>query len=529
MKSFHLLPLALAATLLVAPSARAQSRDNLTIAIVNGQEITRKQLVQRLVEYRGDEAVEKMANRAILGQEAAKLKITASDAEVDEKLKEIIKRFNNEADYKAFLEHSRVKEPQLKEELKNTILIQKVALNNKPITDEELDQYDCRMITAPDKATAEKWIKDLDGGTVNFARLATEHATLPELRSAGGRLAPFLKIEMQDVWKAISEQKLKPGSFTHTPVELPDKGWAIIKYEALIPVSSASASEKDRLVAAMTAYRVDQWLSQARAAAKVEKKPLSGDVVALVNGEPISHKLMVERLLAYNGQEALEQLANRTMLLQAAKAAGITVGDAEAEARYQEVRKALGDEQKFRTYLSTANLSEQQFKDELRYTMLMERVAMKESPISDDDLTRYDVRVMTVPSLKIGQDWVAELEKGADFAKMVTQRSLNEESRPSGGRMKPFLKVEMLDVWRAIDSQKVKPGAFTRVPVLLTDNSWVLIKVENVIPVTGATKEEREALVRQVTHYRVEQWLSQARQRAKITYPVALDAVIKES
>ena len=70
--------------------------------------------------------------------------------------------------------------------------------------------------------------------------------------------------------------------------------------------------------------------------------------------------------------------------------------------------------------------------------------------------------------------------------------------------------------------------AFTRIPVLLTDNSWVLIKVENVIPVSGATKEEREALVHQVTHYRVEQWLSQARQRAKITYPTELTNVIKE-
>ena len=52
-------------------------------------------------------------------------------------------------------------------------------------------------------------------------------------------------------------------------------------------------------------------------------------------------------------------------------------------------------------------------------------------------------------------------------------------------------------------------------------------KVENVIPVTGATKEEREALVRQVTHYRVEQWLSQAHQKAKFAYPTELSTVIR--
>lgn len=528
MRSRAILPLALAVALAAAGGARAQSRDDLVLANVNGEEITRRQLVTRLLDYRGDEALEKMINRTILNQEAAKLKITVTEAEVEQKLGDIRKRFKSDGDYKMFLERSQVQEPQLKENLQNTLLIQKVALHGSPIQDEELDQYDVRIINVKDKAAAEKLVQDLDGGKINFARLASERSLDPQLKAAGGRVKPFLKVEMLDVWQAIQDQKLKPGGYTKTPVELGTLGWAVIKYEALIPALNASASERDRLVAAMTVYRVDQWLNQARGKAKVEKKPLSQPVVAVVNGENIQRKALIERLLAYNGREALDQLANRTMLLQAAKKASTTVSDAEAEQRYQDARKAIGDEQKYRQYLASSNLSEQQFKDELRYTLLMEKVALKESPITEDDLTRYDMRILTAPSQKVAMEWIAELDKGADFAKMVTERSLDPDSRKSGGRTRPFLKIEMLDVWRAVDSQKVKPGGFTHMPVLLTDSSWVVLKLEGVIPPTGIPKEERENLVRQVTRYRVDQWLSQARSRAKIAYPVELNLVVKE-
>ena len=63
---------------------------------------------------------------------------------------------------------------------------------------------------------------------------------------------------------------------------------------------------------------------------------------------------------------------------------------------------------------------------------------------------------------------------------------------------------------------------------MLTDNSWVLIKLEGVLAANTLMKEEREKLVRHITRYRVDQWLTQAKQRAKVTYPTQLELVIKE-
>jgi hypothetical protein len=86
----------------------------------------------------------------------------------------------------------------------------------------------------------------------------------------------------------------------------------------------------------------------------------------------------------------------------------------------------------------------------------------------------------------------------------------------------------MLDLWRAIDSQKLKPGTYTKQPVLLTDNSWILLKLENILPVGNASEAEKQRLRDTVARYRVEQWLSQARANAKFGYPTAVSAVIQE-
>jgi len=514
--------LSLAAGLAAAAGAAwAQGLDDLVLARVNTEEVTRRQLVARLIEYRGEESREKMINRVLLGQAAQKLMVTVTDAEVDQKLQELQKKFKSEQDYRTFLQRSRLKEDQFRDEIRSTTLIQKVALKETPLKDDDLQQYDARLMTAEDKATADGWIKELDNGG-NFAQIASTKCKDPQLKQVGGRLAPFLRIEMLDVAKAIDDQKLKPGAYTKTPVEIQPKTWAVIKLEAMIPAANVSASDRERLVAAVTAYRVDQWLDASRGKAAIQRQPLTEAVVASVNGENITRAQLVKRLLAFNGDEALEQLANRTLLVQAAKAASVTVSDADAEARFAEARKAFPTPDEYSRFLGTSGLSEKQFKDELRYQLLMERVALKESPITDDDLVRYDARIITCPSQKVAKEWVAELDKGEDFGKMASFRSLDQESRVVGGRLKPFLRIELLDVWRAISEQKLKAGEFTRTPVLLTDNRWALIKLEGTFAASLLTPRDRERYLGMVTRYRVSQWLGQARSRAQITFPVPL-------
>ncbi len=509
-------------------AAQTPSLNDLVLASVNGEEITRRQLVTRLVEYRGEEALDKMISRVLLQQEARKMGVTVTDADVEDRLKDLKRKFRSEADFRTFLERNGLNEKRIVDEMRNTLLIQRVALKASPITDVDLQEYDASLLIAPDKATAEKWVGELAAGA-DFKKLAAERNEDKALRGTAGHLAPFLKSEMLDVANAIEAQRLLPGTYTKTPVSLNGK-WAIIRLETRIQVSQAAASQRDRLAAAVTEWKVDQWLTQTRekAARNIQRRGLDAPVVATVNGEPITRGQLVSRLLQYQGDETLQLMTNRAMLLQAARTQKVEVTPAEAEKRFTATRAQFPDETAFRAFLTRSNLSEQQFRDEIRFQVLMEKVALHENPVTDDDLTQYEVRMMVAPDQKEAQSWVKELDAGADFAAMAATRSLDPDGRNTGGKMKPFIRVEMLDIWRVVNDAKLKPGAYTKTPVLLTDNSWVLVKLERTIPVSTVTTAEHDRLAAIVTRYRVEQWLVQARQKAKIAFPTAIAGRVVE-
>jgi foldase protein PrsA len=506
--------------------AQNSARDALVLANVGTRQITRRDLTARLVEYRGDEALDKMIGRVILQQEAKRLNLSISEEELDLKMREIQTRFQTEAAYRQFLLSSHLKESQLRDETRNTLLLQKVALLNAPIKDEDLEQFDVRMIVAADKATAEKWIKELE--KTDFIEMASKSSVDPKLRQARGKLAPFIRVEMLGISKAIDAGKLKPGDYTKTPVALDDGQWGIVRLERRLPVEvTASPAERERLVAMVTAYRVDQWMTQARAKAQVDRLGLDKDPVAKVNGQAVSREQLTHRLLEFYGEEALQQMANREVLLQAAHAQNTAVTDQEADTLFKAIRQKFGSEADFQTFLTRSFLTEKQLRDEVRYNTLMERVALKESPVTDEDLQQYDVRLLTVANPAKGEEFVKKLDEGEDFGRLASFYSLNPDGRVAGGRMRPFLKIDMLDVWRAMDDQGLKPGKYTKKAVLLTDNSYVLIKLENIILVGQVSPSEKEKLRKRVVDYRVAQWLNQARSRTKVAYPVPLETVLK--
>jgi foldase protein PrsA len=262
---------ALAAVLAAGPVfAQAKSVDDIVVANVNGEEITRRQLVARLIEYQGDDALDKMINRSLVLQAAKKLAVTVTDAEVDTKVQEIRKQFKNDDDFQAVLTRSNLTPKQHRDEVRFTLLLQKVALKESPVTDEDVQLYNIRMIIAPDKKTGETWVKELDGGA-DFGQMASQRSLDPAGKMAQGKMRPFLKVEMLDIWRAISEQGLKAGQFTKTPVLLTDNNWAVIKLDEITPAAKQSGVERERATTLITRYRMDIWLTQARNLAKITR------------------------------------------------------------------------------------------------------------------------------------------------------------------------------------------------------------------------------------------------------------------
>ena len=248
-------------------------------------------------------------------------------------------------------------------------------------------------------------------------------------------------------------------------------------------------------------------------------------VLATVNGEAITRKQLVNRLLEYQGDDALQKMVNRTLVLQAAKKLGVSVTEAEVTAEVDKIKKNFKTEKDFLSVLQRSNLTERQHRDEVRFTLLMQRVVLKEQPVTDEDLQQYDVRMIIAPDKKTAEKWITELGN-TDFARMATERSIDPAGRETGGRMKPFLKIELLDVWRALNEQKVGKGGYTKTPVLLTDATWAIIKLENIVQPSAASSVEKERLDALVRRYRMDRWLTQAREAAKVAFPSTLQAAL---
>lgn len=512
--------------------AQSPSLDDVVLANVNGEEITRKRLVQRLLDYQGQETLERLISRTLVSQAAKKANVTVSEADVDKRMVQIRAQFKNDQDFQKFLKSNNLTEEKHREELRYTLLVQKLALAENPVKDEELQQYDVRMIVAPDQPTAEKWVKDLESGG-DFTRIATERSEDLKARKVGGRLAPFLPVELPDLAEALTAQKVNAGGFTRQPVKLGNGSWVLLKLERSIPISSASPSERDRFTTLVARFHMDQWLAKIQEGAQIQKKTMDQPVIAVVAGEEISRAQLVNRLLQSQGESTLTLMINRALLLQAAHRLGVAVTEAEADKSLEEFKARFKKPEEFEALLTRNHVTEKQIRDELRYTTLMERVALKESPITDADLTLYDVRMIEAPNKTVGEKWIQELEKGADFAQMAADRSQDESGKSSAGRLSPFLKIQQMDIWRALSEQKVTAGQYTKAPVLLANNSWVIVKLERLIPASESTAQLREQMRAAVTNFRVNSWLTQtlsaAQSGGKISRPVSLATVIQSA
>src|SRR5690242_15367516 len=86
-----------------AALAQSPSLDDVVLANVNGEEITRKRLVQRLLDYQGDETLDRLISRTVVSQAAKKANVSVTDAELDKRMVQIRAQFKNEQDYQKFL------------------------------------------------------------------------------------------------------------------------------------------------------------------------------------------------------------------------------------------------------------------------------------------------------------------------------------------------------------------------------------------------------------------------------------------
>lgn len=333
------------------------------MAIVNGEDINRRQLEQACAERFGEDVLESMINKRLILHHCTKRGITVTHGEVEAEVDRIAKRFQlDRAHYLELLANERgITEQEYKRDiLWPTIALRKLASNELTVTEQELrEEYEsqygasvqARIIVLDDGPRAQQVQQQLAANPEDFARIAMSESIDVNSRSIGGLIQP-IRPHVGDEAIERAAFSLEKGQISQViPI---GEQFAILKCERLNPPREVSyeavRSElaerlRDGKLRDEAAKKFESLQSTATVQNVMNDPKLSQQmpgVVAMVNGEKLTMDELGKEALARHGQEVLQVEIGHLLLEQALKRAGKTVTQQDLNAEIAHAAKLAG-------------------------------------------------------------------------------------------------------------------------------------------------------------------------------------------
>lgn len=218
----------------------------------------------------------------------------------------------------------------------------------------------------------------------------------------------------------------------------------------------------------------------------------------------------------------------------AAEELKIEVTDADVDKRLEELKEQFfeGDEQRYKEELEAQGLTEEQVRSDLRTRLLSEKIfeeVTSQVEVTDEEIQTYyddnaaqfetpasrDVRHILVKSKARANDLHAQLESGADFAKLARQFSQDPASKKEGGKftaqqgatVEPFDRTAFgLETGEL--SEPVKTQFGWHIIEALTD-----VKEKATQELSEVEEQIRDTLLEEKRNTRINEWIEELRNR----------------
>jgi parvulin-like peptidyl-prolyl isomerase len=166
-------------------------------------------------------------------------------------------------------------------------------------------------------------------------------------------------------------------------------------------------------------------------------------VVAMVNNQPITSVEFYQNLKAKSGQEVIDQIIRDKIISQEASTKGVVASPKDIDDRVKEIEDQIGGKDQLKSALTSRNISESDFRNQIKTQILVEKLLEKEIQVSEKEIDEYiaknpedqnvvgadtkDKKVRdeikkTIRSNKLNekfQSWYSELEKKAKITKFI--------------------------------------------------------------------------------------------------------------
>lgn len=146
-------------------------------------------------------------------------------------------------------------------------------------------------------------------------------------------------------------------------------------------------------------------------------------IVATVNGQPINRLSYIKELENMSGQQAMNALVTKTLILQEAEKKNVTVSDEEVSKEITEIEKNLEQQgQNLDSVLTLQGLSRDSLREQIYLQKLIEKMVGDQVTVTDEEVTSYiETNQETLPE---GQ---SEEEQQNTVREQLKQQKLNQQ------------------------------------------------------------------------------------------------------
>lgn len=501
-----------------------------TMALVNGQAITRDTLIRECMLRYGKEVLESLVNKHLIWHACQQQQIMITEQDVDDEIKAVASKFGLSVDrWLQLLREERDIPPSKyrREIIWPTLALRKLATGQITVTQEELrramdteygPKVKARMISCKTKARAEQLLAAIRKSPDQFGNIAKDHSEDPNSASARGLIPPIRK-HMGDPQLESIAFKLKEGEIS--PV-IPVAGqFVILKCEKQLPETYIPSQNLEAVTKRLGDSVRDDKLREAASGlfkrlqeqAKVvnvyndpQLRQQQPNVAATINGRPLPIDQLGNECLERHGLEVLEGEINRLMLQQELSAKSVQVSQQDITAEVARAADAYGylkngqpDVAGWLKAVTEADgaTEELYLRDAVWPSVALKQLVKDRASVTNEDLQkgfesnygeRVQVQAIVFASHRQAQKvWSQAKADNTEefFGRLAYQYSIEPVSRSNYGRVPPIRKHS--------GQQKMEEEAFRLQPgelsgIVVTGDKYVLLRC------LGRTKPEEMKL-----------------------------------
>ncbi len=253
--------------------------------------------------------------------------------------------------------------------------------------------------------------------------------------------------------------------------------------------------------------------STATTAAVVNK----ADAIAVVNGQYISKDALakLEKDIAershgqkFPKEKLIEELVQRELLIQDATQKQLDKSPEVAEA-LENAKRSLLSQADLKKYIESNPVTDAEIKAEY------------DSKVAGENGTEYKARHILVKTEDEAKKLLAELGKGADFAKLANKHSLDAKESQNGGDLGWFVASQMVAPFSEA-LVKLEKGKYTQAPVKTQFGYHIILREDSRAQTPPPLETVKEQLLPFLQRQKVQTMIEGLRKQAKVEILVPL-------